>query len=178
MRETVRLFTDANTNQRVVELLRQLGFDVETACEAGLAGKVRDAKLLIHARENNRIYVTFDKLRAEEGAEVARELRQNGGQIIQIKGGAEQDKFRIIGKLLFHYPDWYPFLSTKNGISIISDIRKQSYQNLTPKDYHQKYHPTDAKQFTQYLAERKKKQLRRKPRRRKRPPPEQLSLIY
>lgn len=62
-----RLFTDTHTNQRVVELLRKLGWDIETAYEAGLAGKHDDVVLVAHARQNNRIYVTFDDFKGQQG---------------------------------------------------------------------------------------------------------------
>lgn len=90
-------------------MLRKLGWDVETAYQARLAVKTLDVNLLIYARGHDRIYVTFDDLAGEEGERVGRELRKNGGNIIQIHGGADQDKYRIVGKLLFHYPEWYPF---------------------------------------------------------------------
>lgn len=164
------------TNQRVVELLRQIGWNVETAHEAGLSGKVEDVDLAIYARNNKRIYITFDELRAEQGEKVSRELRKNGGHVIRIQGGADQDKFRIVGKILFHYPEWYPFLSANSGISLISDIRKQSCVNWPPKEYHHRYHRLDAEQFTEYLEKRKSRPYRPRPRKPKPPPDQQILL--
>ena len=149
-----------------------LGWDIETAYEAGLAGKHDDVDLLVHARQNNRIYVTFDELKGQQGPRVARELRRNGGKIVQIRGGADKDKYRITGKLLFHYPDWYPFLTTKNGVSVIADIKKDCV-NYTPKQWHQKFHKVDANQFTPYIIRRSQRPYRPRPRKRKPPPSEQ-----
>lgn len=163
------------TNQRVVELLRKIGWDLQTANEAGLAGKVDDVKLVIHARKNKRIYITFDYLRGEQGQKVSRELRRNGGKIIQIRGGADKDEYRILGKILFHYPDWNSFLGNNSGVSVISDINKNC-KNYTPQEYHQKYHRTDADQFTQYLKRRKQRTYHPRKHKRKPPPMEQAPL--
>lgn len=72
-------------------MLRSAGWDVETAHEAGLSGKIDDVQLLIDARSKGRIFVTFDGLKAQHGQQIARELRTNGGKILQIHGGAEQE---------------------------------------------------------------------------------------
>jgi len=157
----LRFLSDSQTQQPFVELLRRLGWDVETANEAGLAGKVPDYKLVHYATQWKRIFLTFDQLRAEAGIRVARELRQNGGKVIKIMGGPDQNPYRAVGKLLFHYPEWESHLNAKNGVSVISDT-KQSCKNYTPRQYHQKYHPTDANQFEKYLAKRKAKHPRKK----------------
>ena len=79
---------DANVIQPVVDLLRSMNMDVLTAQEAGVAFKTQDYLLLQHARLSGRVWITFDYLQKEEGARVARELRMNGGKILQIRGGA------------------------------------------------------------------------------------------
>ncbi|MFC2008164.1 hypothetical protein ACFLT0_00610, partial [Chloroflexota bacterium] len=137
--------------------------------DAKLTGKINDVVWVIHARKHNRISITFDELKAKQGEEVSHELRLNGGRIIRIQGGPEQDKYRAVGKLLFHYPEWHPFLTDNNGVSVIADVRIQSCRNYTPREYHHKYHPTDAEQFTEYLKAWRHKPY--KPRPRKRNPP-------
>lgn len=144
-----------------------LKWDVETALEAHLTGKIDDVVWVIYAREHDRIGITFDKLRAEQGEKIARELRLNGGQVIRIQGGPEQYKHRAVGKLLFHYPEWCPFLTSNNGVSVISDVRTASCRNYTPEEYHQKYHHTDAEQFTDYLKKRRDRPYRPRPRKKK-----------
>jgi hypothetical protein len=153
-----------------------LGWDVETAYEAGLSGKVDDVQLLIYAREHNRILLTFDTLKARHGEQIARELRINGGRIVQVRGGAQQEKHRIVGKILFHYQDWQQFLASGDGISIVSDLRP--CRNLNPEEYHHQYHRIDAEQFEKYLEHKRKSLLKPIKRRRKRKPPpeEQQSL--
>lgn len=142
---------------------------METAYEAGLSGKIDDVQLLIYARENDRIFLTFDDLKAEHGQQIDHELRAGGGKILQIHGGADQEKHRIVGKILFHYLDWGQFLSINDGISIISDIR-HNCRNLLPEEYHQRYHATDAEQFTEYLEEKKRKLIQPLKRKRKSKP--------
>ena len=157
--------------------MRRLGWDIETAEEAGLTGKIDDTKWVKHARRYRRISITFDELRAGQGARIALELRRYGGKIIRVQGGPEQDKYRAVGKLLFHFPDWYPFLVANDGVSIIADIRKQSCRNYTPEQYQQSFYPIEAEQFTQYLKTRKHRPFHHRKRKRKPPPLEQPPLV-
>ena len=148
--------TDSQTNQRFVEILQKLEWDVRTAYEESLAGKAKDYLLVIRANQLKRTLITFDELAGESGALVARELRTYGGKVLRIMGGPEQPPYRALGKLLFHHENWYPFLDTHDGVVVISDT-KQSCRLYTPEMYHQTYHQTDAKQFEDYLAKRKEK---------------------
>jgi hypothetical protein len=153
--------------------LRKLSWDIKTAYEANLSGKIADVNLLIHARGENRIYITFDELRGESGVSVGRELRRHGGNVVQIHGGADQDEYRIVGKLLFHYPDWYPFQIKHDGVTIISDI-KHNCINYAPGEWHHKYHKLDAEQFTAYLEKQKRKPYKRRPHKGEVPPSQLL----
>ncbi len=172
----MRFLTDTQTNQRFVELLRKLEFDVRTAYDEDLAGKVEDYRLVRRANEQDRIFITFDGLKAEAGAKVARELRTRGGKVIKMRGGPDQDHYRALGRFLFHYPDWQPFLHTCDGVVVISDV-KQSCITYTPTDYHQTYHQTDARQFELYLAKRKAKPYRPRGRRKKITPAIQAPMV-
>lgn len=149
----MKFLTDTQTNQRLVEALRKLDWDVRTAYDEQLGGKIKDYLILRRANELDRVFLTLDELRGESGTEIARELRTNGGKTLQIMGGPGQDFYRAIGKLLFHYLDWTQFLEANDGIVIVSDL-KQNCKCFTPEQYHQEYHSTDAKQFEQYLAGR------------------------
>lgn len=154
-------------------MLRKLDWDIETAYQAGLAGKVLDVNLLKYARGNNRIYLTFDELRGQHGRDIGRELRKYGGNMVQIRGGDDEDKYHIIGKLLFYYPDWYPFQIKHDGVSVISDLKKNCV-NYTPEGWHQKFHKVDAAQFAEYLKKQKLKPYKRRPRRRVSSPDQQM----
>jgi len=154
----------------------QIGWDVETAYEAGLHIEKDDTVLLIYARNNDRILLTFDKLEGEQGCKVSRELRQNGGRVVRINGGPSQNEHRVLGKILFHYPDWNPWLKKHQGIVIIADIRKQSCICYTPREYHCKYHQTDAKQFETYLKHRITRTYKKRGRKPVSPPDGQATL--
>jgi hypothetical protein len=114
-------------------------------------------------------------LKGESGENVGRELRTNGGNMIQIHGGADQDEHRIVGKILFHYPDWHPFqANTDEGVTVISDVHHNCI-NYAPKAWHHKFHKLDAEQFTAYLERQKQKPYKPRPRKGK-VSPDQLSL--
>jgi len=163
---------DASVYAPVTAMLRLLGWDVESAEQAGLTGKIDDVKWVIHARKCNRVGVTFDELRARQGEKVSRELRRHGGKVLRINGA--YNPFRAIGKLLYHYSDWHPFLRNNDGVSVLSDVRPQGCKNYTPEEYHLHYHRIDAVLFAGYLEKRKSRPYR--PRKRKYcPPPEDQS---
>ena len=166
---------DASVYAPVTDILLRLEWDVETAEQAKLTGKIDDTKWIIHARKEKRIAVTFDELKGEQGAKVSRELRKRGGSIIRINGA--WNEFRAIGKLLYHYPDWYPFLKTNNGISVISSIESVGFKNYTPEEYHLHYHKIDAELFTQYLNKRKKRTYHPRKRKTRITPDDQPPLI-
>ncbi|MDD5288470.1 MAG: hypothetical protein PHY28_05095 [Dehalococcoidales bacterium] len=146
---------DASVYAPVADMLLRIGWDIETAKQAELTDKINDTKWVIYARRQKRIAVTFDELKAKQGEQVSRELRRHGGSIIRINGA--RNEYRAIGKLLYHFYDWYPFLQANNGVSVISDTGAQGYKNYTPEEYHQHYHPIDAQIFTTYLTNKKKR---------------------
>lgn len=154
----------------VTGLLVRIGWDIETAEKAHLTGKIDDTVWVNYSTGQSRIAITFDELRAQQGERVSRELRIHGGHVLRVQGGPEQDTYRALGKLLFHYPEWFDFLSAHDGVSVISDVRAQSCRNFSPTQYHQHFHPSDAEQFTAYLERHKQsKILPRKHRRHEEP---------
>jgi hypothetical protein len=161
-------------------MLRKLGWDIETAEHAKLTGKIDDTVWVKYARKQRRISITFDGLQKEQGRTVSRELRKNGGKVIRVQGGPEQNPYRALGKILFHYPVWYEFFEIDNndGVCVISEIRLNC-RHYTPEEYHQKNYPIDAKQFNKYIEDYKKKRMlpikHRKPR--KVNPKEQQNLV-
>jgi len=154
----VRFFTDACVPYPIVEAIRKLGWDVETAYEAGLAHKVVEDDLVRHATTNNRIFLTVDDLRSEHGERVSRELREKGGKVLKVRGGPAQNEYRALGRILFHYPDWEPFLKAGDGVAVIGDL-KNPCRVYAPDEYHHRFHPLDAKQFDDYLAKRRQKRM-------------------
>jgi hypothetical protein len=138
-------------------MLLCLGWDVETAKHAKLDGKINDTIWLIYSRKNERIGITCDELKAEQGEEVSRELRKHGGKIIRINGS--QNEYHLIGKLLYHYPCWYKYfvVEKNNGVSVISELKENGCINYSPVEYHQHFHQTDAIQFNEYLEKRQQR---------------------
>lgn len=165
---------DASVYEPVTDMLRQLGWNIETAKEAGLTGKIDDTKWIVHARKVDRIAITFDELRAKQGAKISRELRRHGGKVVKVNG--KLDEYRAIGKLLYHFNDWCQFLKNNNGISVLADMKPQGCKNFTPEAYHHHYHRTDAELFIKYLKRRKNRLYH--PRKRKpRPLPDNQGIL-
>lgn len=171
----MRLFADACVPYPIVELLRRLGWDVETAEEADLARKVVEDVLVRHATTNNRIFLTLDDLKGEHGEKVSRELRENGGKVLRVSGGPAQNPYRAVGRMLYHYPDWETFLKDQNGVAAIGDL-KHPCRTYFPDKYHHQFHSKDARQFDDYLAKRQQRHTTSKPRKKKPANPDQPEL--
>lgn len=173
---TLRFLTDTQTPQPLVEMLRALGWDVRTVYEEGTEEEQDDVNHLIKARSLGRVLITFDQLRAESGARVAAELLLGGGKLIQITRDPAQDLHRALGRLLFHYPDWYPFLDVSHGVAVVSDINRNP-RLYTPRQYSQTVSSSSKRHFEEYVAAWEVK--RREPsrvRRRRLPSSEQTRL--
>ncbi|MBI4310187.1 MAG: hypothetical protein HY681_00270 [Chloroflexi bacterium] len=76
------------------------------------------------ANELGRIFLSFDKFKGNDGAEVAAELKLHGGKVLQIIGGPQQAIYRSCAKLLWHFEDWMNFLQTSDGVVILSDLNR------------------------------------------------------
>ena len=104
-------------------MLRNLGWEVETVREHNWENEKHDYVLVARARELGRVFLTFDRLRKTSGIEVAREIHENGGRVIVVAGGPDQPIERAVGRLLFHHPEWFPFLRESEGWVYISDLK-------------------------------------------------------
>ena len=120
----MKFLTDTQTPMPFVECLRLLGWDVVTVYQYDLQYEKDDAVILRKATELDRILITFDYLRGEQGVRIARELRDQGGQLIRISGGPDQPVLRALGKLLFHHERWLPWFAANEGRVVISDTRQ------------------------------------------------------
>ena len=118
----MKYLTDAQFPQPLVDLLRKIDWDVRTAFEEGTEGEADDSQHIIHSRDLGRVFVTFDLLRGQSGARVAAELILRGGKVVQIRNGPGQPLMKALGRLLFHYPEWQPFLAKGDGVAVVSDI--------------------------------------------------------
>ena len=146
----MKFLTDAQFPQPLVELLRKVDWDVRTAYEEGTEGEADDSRHIIHSRNLGRVFLTFDTFRAESGARVAAELILRGGKIVQIRGGPEQPLIKALGRLLFHHPEWQPFLAREDGVAVVSDIRNHC-KLYTPHEYAQTIRKLDRPHFDEYV---------------------------
>ena len=172
----MKFLTDAQVPYPLVELLRRIGSDVRTAYEEGTEGEADDSRHIIHSRNLGRVLLTFDTFRAESGARVAAELLLRGGKVVQIRGGPDQPLMKALGRLLFHQPEWQPFLATRDGVAVVSDIRNHC-KPYTPHEYSQTIRKLDRPHFDEYLRYWEEKGIA-PPRRRPRKPTAQQSQMF
>jgi hypothetical protein len=150
-------------------MLRQIGHDVTTAFEQNLHQEKSDAKLVAHAHLLSAVFLTCDYLRGQSGLEVAQEIAANGGKVIRIGGGPDQADEKALGRLLFHWPEWYPKLEKGDGLVDIMDI-KQTIVWYTRRTIRSRVRPIHRPAFDEYLRgreEARKKPLKRSRRRRR-----------
>ncbi|TAK21771.1 MAG: hypothetical protein EPO26_13420 [Chloroflexota bacterium] len=172
----MKVLSDAQTSQPLVDMLLLLKWDVETVHQHQLSDEKDDWKIVAYARGIDRVFLTFDRLRHTSGVQVAREIRENGGKAIIVAGGPDQPIERAIGKLLFHQADWFPFLTNQDGRVFISDIN-QSCRMVSREQLHAEVRQIGMMPFVPYLEKRaKEKSARHLPRPRAATPPEESQL--
>ena len=64
----MNILADAQVPYPLVDMLRRIGWDVRRVQDEGTQDEKDDAKHLIMAREQGRIFLTFDVLTGEEAA--------------------------------------------------------------------------------------------------------------
>ncbi len=174
----MKFLTDANARQSFADMLRLLGHHVTTARDQGLHKEKEDARLVAWARTFNHVLITFDYLRGESALQVAQEIKLNGGRVIRIGGGPEQEPERALGKLLFHWHDWQAYFAQEDGLVEIGDIRHQLRWHPRSR-IEMRIRPVDRAAFDEYVARReesKKRPLKRSRRRRTHPQQQQFDI--
>jgi hypothetical protein len=172
----LNFLTDAQTNIRVVEMLRALGWHMETVYEHGLGNEPADERLVAWARDHGFVFLTFDYFRGMTRPRVMAELRERGGKVLQVLGGPEQPPERAVGRLLFHFPDWSPSLDSQDGLAVISDIR-HNCKFFPAAELRVEARAEPERQFEEYLRRRTEAETRPlKPRARRRAAKEQADL--
>jgi hypothetical protein len=165
----LKFLTDAQTNFKLVELLRKLEWDIETVYQHNMGAEKNDANILAFAHSVGRVLITFDKFRKDVRYEIAAELMVNGGRVILIGGGPEQPPERAAGKLLFFQDLWLPFLEKNDGRAWIRDIKQDCVLTRASEMRSSKeisHHPN----FDEYLQRRqaaRKAPVKRRPRRKR-----------
>lgn len=150
----MKLLADWQCRVSVEETLRQLGWDIIAARDTGLPDTAADYELVAYAHSMGRVFLTFDKLRGESGALVAKQFREFGGRVLKVQGGPQQDTYQAVGRILFHYSKWASFLTEENGVADLSDLRQCKL--FTSSGYLQLAYRTGAKQFEDYLTRKRK----------------------
>jgi hypothetical protein len=150
-------------------MLRAIGWEVHTVYEQGIEREKRDEILVAFARAMGCVFITFDDLRGAAGVAVGREVKRRGGKVIVIGGGPDQPPERALGRLLFHWPEWHPFLEKHDGRVNISDT-KHSAKLLPRSKMQAEIRPTGHPAFDRYLVERVQARTRPSTRRRVRKP--------
>ena len=140
-----------------VGYLEGIGWDVRTVYQENKADEKVDAFLVAQARELDRIFLGFDRFKGISGAQVAAELTMRDGKVVQISRGPEQPLLRALGKLLFHHPEWEPFLKKNDGIVTLHDVNRAP-KLLTPREYSQVISQTNLVHFHEYKQKWQSKQ--------------------
>lgn len=160
----MKFLTDAQVNFLIVQMLRAIGWVVETVYEHGLDREKDDARLVAWAREHGFVFLSFDEFRGQTRVSVAEELRERGGRVITVGGGPDQPPERALGRLLFHYPEWFPFLQANEGRVHISDTKHNC--RTYPRDaVTAEIHVSREPQFQAYLDRREAARQTPRPRR-------------
>ena len=62
---------------------------------------------MAYAHKRGRVFLTFDLLRGESGALVAKQICEFGGRVLKVVGGPEQDAYRAVGRILLSFAKTY-----------------------------------------------------------------------
>lgn len=151
-------------------MLRKLGHEVTTAAEQELHKTKDDGQLVAWARTFDHILITFDELRAEGGLRVAQEIKADGGKVIRIGGGPEQEPEHALGKLLFHWHTWNTYFAEDDGLVQIGDLQRIKWYPRSEIEI--RVRKVDRPAFDEYVRHRqeaKQRPLKRSKRRKRHP---------
>ena len=111
-----RLLLDCDVNVELEPLLKAVGFRTEFAQRVDVNER-NDTDILKYARRHRYIMVCHDKFKDKRTRlELYPEIYKNGGKIIQIGGGPEQEPLSALGRLLVHREDWGRWFKYNDGI--------------------------------------------------------------
>jgi hypothetical protein len=108
--------------------LRAVGFGVRFALRVGV-DVTSDAAILRWAREHDYILVCHDRHKDRKTRlELYPEIYHNGGRIICVGGGPDQDPLVALGRILVHLDEWRDFFAQNDGIVVVH----KTGMNVTP----------------------------------------------
>ena len=74
------------------------------------------------------VLISFDKMKRKGvGIKMQEEIRDNGGKLLTISGGPEQELERAVGRILFQAPEWRKLLGQHDGWFHVSDAREGGF---------------------------------------------------
>ena len=120
----LELLADAGVPVELVRIILRLADDpqltlnwqIQSVHDFGRSND-SDVEHLRFARKNGWILLTMDRLRGQTGKLIGNELRSNGGQVLIVSGGPEQDVYRALAKLLYLREEWSTLFEA--GIAVI-----------------------------------------------------------
>lgn len=99
MAQTVKFIVDESTGKAVVQLLRQLGYDVLAVSES--MSQASDADILKRALENSRILITNDE---DFGELIYRSGKAHAGVILlRLSDERSANRVRVVRTVLEHH---------------------------------------------------------------------------
>ncbi len=124
-----RLILDADVNALLVPYLKAVGFDVVFAPEITEVNIHDDTDIVKWARRHRRYLVCHDKFKDKQTRlKLYFEVFENGGQVIQINGGPQQDPTTSLGKILVNRENWLGFFHEyEDGIVRLSTHSVKTY---------------------------------------------------
>ena len=127
----MRFLLDANVVREVGDLLRKLGFEVESVYNVPVDIR-NDRAIVSWAHQQKYILVTHDRFRDRRTIEpIADEMRRRGGKVIQIHGSPAQSPYESVGKMLIHFDEWSRLLRRRSGVV---KVDRQNYVFKAPSD--------------------------------------------
>ena len=155
----MRFLTDIQTKLSVAKMLRDLGHEVLLAADQGLHGQ-GDGTVVECGHALGCVVITHDELHGQDGVDVARQIHTHGGKVICVHGGPDQEPEQSVGRILFHWHEWYPRLSKWDGLVEIGDLRQRT-KWYSHSMIHMRMRESDKPAFEKYL--KKKVDDRHKP---------------
>jgi len=131
-----------------------------------------DTAILRWSRENGYILVRHDKTKDRRTRiELYPEVYHNGGKIIRLGGGPDQNPLVALGRILIHLEEWREFFNENEGMVVLT---KQKFTAIPAHDLYKKVqHLLDTEQITGRKVIKPSPERAKKPRK---PPAAQLPL--
>lgn len=133
-----------------------------------------DTRLVRWARRHRRILVRHDTTPDKRTRlELYPEIYKNGGKLICVHGGPQQDPLISLGKILAHLDKWLAFFGANAGGVVVVGAERIRYMD---KEYLLSQVQSIMKLDIEHIPAKVKPSRKRPKRPRRKPPPEQMEL--